>query len=164
VAQTDFNFGFNVLEGRETIPTYECCGNVVCSACNKHHGYCNELTGIQSDRQAEGNLDFKPQRSSTDKRPKFENRDWIDPQKDLPKKGSAKWKVDAVRESKNKAKGILAFMDISNGPKKRVMSLRKGFTLDAIMDVLGTNSDRWIGKTLNLERGGSEGQYTNVAQ
>lgn len=95
---------------------------------------------------------------------KFENRDWLDPQKDLPKKGSSKWRVDSVREAKKNKTGIILFIDVTNGTKKRVMSLRKGFTLDAFIEALGPNTDKWLKKSIELERGGNEGQYINVAQ
>lgn len=103
-------------------------------------------------------------KESSNGRGKFENRDWLDSQKDLPKKGPSKWKIDGVREAKKNKTGILAFIDVTSGSKKRVMSLRKGFTLDAFMDELGTNTDKWKGKSISLERGGDEGQYVNVAQ
>jgi hypothetical protein len=103
-------------------------------------------------------------KESSNGRGKFENRDWLDSQKDLPKKGPSKWKIDGVREAKKNKTGILAFVDVTSGAKKRVMSLRKGFTLDAFMDELGTNTDKWKGKSIQLERGGDEGQYVNVAQ
>jgi hypothetical protein len=103
-------------------------------------------------------------KESGNTRGKFENRDWLDSQKDLPKKGASKWKIDGVREAKKNKTGIIAFIDVTCGNKKRVMSLRKGFTLDAFMDELGTNTDKWKGKSIQLERGGDEGQYINVAQ
>ena len=94
---------------------------------------------------------------------KFENRDWIEVDH-LPKKGSAKWKIDSFRPATKKGSKAIGFVDLSSGSKKRVMSLRKGFTLDAFIEELGTNTDKWKGKTINLERGGSEGQYVNVSQ
>lgn len=109
-------------------------------------------------------MDLKNQRSgSGDKATKFENREFITAD-DLPKKGSSKWKIETVRDAKpNKFKTLL-YMDIINGRTKRVMSLKKGFTLDMFMDELGTNSDKWVGKSISLERGGSEGQYVNVSR
>ena len=93
---------------------------------------------------------------------KFENRDWIE-STDLPKKGSSKWKIDSFRPAKKGSKAI-GYVDLTCGSKKRVMSLRKGFTLDAFIESVGANTDKWKGKTIDLERGGAEGQYVNVAQ
>lgn len=108
-------------------------------------------------------MDLAKFRNGDGKRPKFENRDWL-ASTDLPKNGSSKWRVDGVREAKKNKTGIIAYIDLTSGSKKRVMSLRKGFTLDAFMDELGTNTDKWKGKSISLERGGDEGQYVNVAQ
>jgi hypothetical protein len=93
----------------------------------------------------------------------FEKRDWLTAE-DLPKKGSKKFKVDGARDAKKNKTGILIYVDLSAGKLKRVMSLRKNFTLDAFVAELGTNSDKWAGKSIDLERGGSEGQYINVSQ
>jgi hypothetical protein len=103
--------------------------------------------------------------ASGKKQPKFENRDWIDSQVDLPAKGSKAWKIDSVRAAKDtkKSKGVVCYVDLTAGKTKRVMSLRKGFTLDAFIEELGSETDKWIGKSIRLERGGSEGQYVNVA-
>lgn len=93
----------------------------------------------------------------------MEQRDWIAPE-DLPKKGSSKWKVDGVRDAKKNKTKILLFVDLSKGKIKRVMSLRKGFTLDNFAEELGTKTEKWVGKFVDLERGGDEGQYVNVSQ
>ena len=108
-------------------------------------------------------MDLSKQVSGKKERTKFENRDWIAPE-DLPKKGSSKWKIDGARDAKKNKTGILIFVDLTRGKVKRVMSLRKGFTLDAFVDVCGSNSDKWKGKSIDLEVGGNEGQYVNVSQ
>ena len=159
----------------DTGPVSEDCWkdtNCQCASCQwqninvaKILEMANNITEtVRKANRTESNMDLGNYRSSKNGRPKFENRDWLDSQKDLPKKGSSKWKIDAVREAKKGTKGIVAFVDLSNGSKKRVMSLRKGFTLDAFLDELGTKTEKWIGKSISLERGGSEGQYVNVAQ
>jgi hypothetical protein len=174
MAQTDFEFGFNALNAT---PSYDCMGRAKCEACGKFHGYCSELLAVKEPRDPiytdpgvpceqweRQNMDLSKERSSKKGREKFENRDWIDSQKDLPKKGGANWRIDSAREAKKNKTGILLFIDITSGSKKRVMSLRKGFTLDAFCDELGPNTDKWIGKSIKLERGGNEGQYVNVSQ
>jgi hypothetical protein len=94
---------------------------------------------------------------------KFDKRDWLAPE-DLPAKGSARWKVDGARDAKKNKTGILVYVDLSRGKLKRVISLRKNFTLDAFVDALGAHSEKWAGKMIDLERGGSDGQYVNVSQ
>ena len=189
----DFDFGYNLPHANkaaEDAPSYQppespperCMGRVVCERCGKFHGYCVEvreqLTGVKVDpgvylnpgtsyedwtQGANEPMDLSKDVSGKERK-KFENREWIDSQTDLPKKGAATWKVDAFREAKKKTKGIVGFVDLSLGKVKRVMSLRKGFTLDAFVDELGANTDKWPGKTISLERGGSEGQYVNVSE
>lgn len=172
----EFNFGFNA---HEETPTYECMGAIKCQVCGKHHGYCSEMSGTKLDdalREIEDLKDFirahtlennpmnlATYRGKESSKTKFEKRDWLDSE-DLPKKGSKTFTINAFREAKKKTKGIIGFIDISAGSLKRVMSLRKGFTLDAFLDELGTNTDKWPGKKIKLERGGSEGQYINVSQ
>lgn len=107
------------------------------------------------------NMDLKNFRG-TDSRKKFERLEFIQPE-DLPRKGAAKWKIIAERPTARKIKGILGFIDLQNGKKKRAMALRKGFTLDALMDELGTKTEKWVGKTISLMRGGNDGQYVNLA-
>jgi hypothetical protein len=166
----------------ERIPenvTGGCLGRVSCERCKKFHGYCSEvneqLTGIIPNddtgnivnkagipySQWEKTMDLSKQVSGK-KRDSFEKRDWIAPE-DLPVKGSSKWKIDGTRDAKANKTGILIYVDLTRGKLKRVMSLRKNFTLDQFCDALGTNSDKWAGKTIDLERGGSEGQYVNVS-
>jgi hypothetical protein len=152
-------------------PEKDCFGLLVCPHCGDAVMCCNVLpnhTIRPEDVSNQGELeqmDLKGHvnQNSAGKKGSFEKRDWLDT-KDLPKKGSSKWKIDGTRDAKKNKTGILIFVDLTNGTKKRVMSLRKGFTLDAFCDELGTNSDKWTGKTISLERGGSEGQYINVSQ
>jgi hypothetical protein len=163
----DFDFGYNVAP-KNAIPEYQLCmGAVVCMACNKHHGYCSELATAATDRDdandhGDNDMDLSKQVSGK-KRAAFEQREWIAPE-DLPKKGSAKWKVDSARDAKKNTTGILVFVDLSRGKLKRVMALRKNFTLDNFVEALGPHTDKWTGKTIDLERGGGEGQYVNVSQ
>ena len=108
-------------------------------------------------------MDLGKQRSKSSGKggKKFEQRDWVDVT-DLPRKPS-QWKVDDFRAAKKGSK-LIGFLDITLGSKKRTMGLRKGFNLDNIMDQLGTNTDKWKGKKLELERGGSDDQYVNVSR
>jgi hypothetical protein len=163
----DFDFGYNIVP-TDAVPEYQpCMGAVVCMACNKHHGYCSELTTAATDRgsgqndQGANDMDLSKQVSGK-KRNDFEKRDWIAPE-DLPTKGSSKWKVDGTRDAKKNKTGILVYIDLTRGKIKRVMSLRKNFTLDMFVEALGANTDKWAGKTIDLERGGNEGQYVNVS-
>jgi hypothetical protein len=165
MAQTDFEFGFNVAPNQGD----RCMGRVKCLHCGMPFGYCSEvetqLTGSPYDSGSSstgGSMDLSKAVSGK-KREKFENRDWIAPE-DLPKKGSTKWRIDSVRDAKKNTTGILVYIDITRGKVKRVMSLRKNFTLDNFVEALGPNTDKWPGKTIDLERGGTEGQYVNVSQ
>ncbi len=160
----DFNYGYNIQQTDS--PTYACLGAVVCMECGKHHGYCIDFTTGATERdgernEGEHNMDLSKQVSGK-KRNDFEKRDWIAPE-DLPAKGSSKWKIDNARDAKKNKTGILLYVDLTRGKIKRVMSLRKNFTLDMFVEELGANSDKWPGKTIDLERGGSDGQYVNVA-
>jgi hypothetical protein len=184
---TDFDFGFNVAEAPLPDPTEaeperwdafpgsrrrETLDSVSVLDC-PHFGHTvdawqtdafEKLLLLRLNQMREDIMNLAGERSTNKERSSFEKRDWLDPQKDLKAKGSTKWKIDDVREAKKNKTKILAFMDLSNGSKKRVMSLRKGFTLDALIDNLGANTDKWKGKSIDLERGGAEGQYINVAQ
>lgn len=90
----------------------------------------------------------------------FENRPWLNGS-DLPKKGGV-LKIDAIREPKKKG-ATVCYVDVTLGKKKFTWSLRKGFTLDAMIESLGANTDHWIGKSVKVVPGGDEGQYVNVA-
>jgi hypothetical protein len=146
----------------------DCFGLLVCPHCgdavmcsNVHPNHVIRPDDV-TNKGEENNMDLAKHVSG--KEPKaFEKRDWLTVE-DLPAKGSSKWKVDSARDAKKNKTGILIYVDLSKGKLKRVMSLRKNFTLDAFVAELGTNSDKWVGKTIELERGGNEGQYINVSQ
>lgn len=141
----DFDFGWNVTPVND-VPEYP-TGTT-------------DRSGDDEPKE-DTNMDLSKQVSGK-KRDTFEKRDWIAPE-DLPEKGSSKWKVDGCRDAKKNKTGILVYVDLTRGKLKRVMSLRKNFTLDQFVDALGANTDKWAGKTIELERGGSEGQYVNVS-
>lgn len=87
---------------------------------------------------------------------------WLDGQC-IPEKG-ATLKIDAAREPRKKGSTVV-FLDVtvSKDKKKYTWSIRKGFTLDALLDLLGTDTDTWVGKSIPVVRGGDEGQYVNVS-
>jgi hypothetical protein len=171
-----------------------CNGLLVCPTCGHSVGYCGEVAALIARGQArEPSIDYpaRPYQliweawnrgqpleweswepmdlgkyKSKDRTGKFEKRDWIDAS-DFPKNKPRKWRIDGWRDSKKKgkeARGIIGFVDLTAGKLKRVMSIRTGFTLDAFCDELGTNTDKWAGKFILLEPGGSDNQYINVAQ
>lgn len=78
----------------------------------------------------------------------------------LPKKGGTVV-IDAVREPR-KAGNVLFYMDITLGKKKYTWSMRKGFTLDALIDQLGTKTEKWTKKKVAVVPGGDDGQFVNV--
>jgi hypothetical protein len=147
----------------------ECFGLLICPHCgdavmcaNVPSNHVIKPEDVKTELEYKDDMDLSSHVSG--KEPKqFEKRDWLTVE-DLPKKGSKKWKVDGTRDAKKNKAGILIYVDLSAGKLKRVMSLRKNFTLDAFCAELGTNSDKWLGKFIELERGGSEGQYVNVSQ
>jgi hypothetical protein len=161
MSQLDFDYGWNTEPMQQDD---NCIGMLVCPHCGKAV-ICQD---VPSNRiiQTEGNENMDLSKHASGKaKQKFEQRDWIDSQEHLPAKGSRKFKVDGFRASKDqkKAKGAVGYVDLSSGKIKVVMSLRPGFTLDAFIEELGGETDKWIGKQIALERGGSEGQYVNVA-
>jgi hypothetical protein len=166
VAQTDFNFGFNALEGRENIPTYACMGNVVCSACNKHHGYCSELTAVQSDRQAEGkDMDLGTHYDNESKKgggKGYKRRDFLKAVH-IPAKGCVAKIID-FREAPKSMEYSDFLVDLAlPGKKEYTWGLRsKSVTLNMLIDALGKRTEKWIGKTVKLVRGGPKQQYVNV--
>lgn len=89
---------------------------------------------------------------------------WLDGQCIPDGKGTT-LKIDAVREPRKKGATVV-FLDVTvaKDKKKYTWSIRKGFTLDALIDTLGAETDEWVGKSLPVVRGGDEGQYVNVSQ
>jgi hypothetical protein len=165
MAQTDFNFGFNALEGRESIPTYACMGNVKCTACNKHHGYCSELTAIESDRQGEGKMDMS---SHYDKDGKsgggkgYKRRDFLKAIH-LPAKGCTARIID-FREAPKSMEFSDFLLDLAIGKKEYTWGLKsKTIALNMLIDTLGKRTEKWTGKSIKLVHGGPKGQYVNVA-
>jgi hypothetical protein len=146
----------------------DCFGLLVCPHCGDAV-MCSNVppnhvihSGDAMTEEESKQMDLSKEVSGKEPR-QFEKRDWLTAE-DLPSKGSKKWKVDGTRDAKKNKTGILIYVDLSAGKLKRVMSLRKNFTLDMFVAELGTNSDKWTGKSIDLERGGSEGQYVNVSQ
>lgn len=82
-------------------------------------------------------------------------------------KDSDKLKVDECREPRatKKKSNVVVFIDVTvaSSKKKHTWAIRKGFTLDSLIDLLGSETDDWKGKTVPVVRGGDEGQYVNVS-
>lgn len=175
MSNISFNFGHNVHDnadpwGRKDSGNKDVNGTNnerdfwIDICCKKIKTMVAQITEtVRKANRTEINMDLGQHRSSNGKTGKFENREWLSSE-DLPVKGSKKFKIDNVREAKRNKTGVLAYVDLSAGKTKRVWSLRKGFTLDIIMDQLGTKTEKWKGKTISLYRGGSEGQYVNAVQ
>lgn len=168
MGQTDFNHGWNEvdeeswrkqLENHERKtgdhPTYAqaCMGMMVCPHCGKAV-MCSDLpTGGTHVMDLSG---VKGTGSS--------NLPWLNPE-DISDKD--KLKIDDAREprtTRKKSQTVL-FLDVTvqSTKKKHTWALRKGFTLDALIESLGTESDDWKGKSVSVVRGGNDGQYVNVA-
>lgn len=111
-------------------------------------------------------MDLGKYRSKEKGRSQGDSRDFLK-SSDLPKNGNLTVKIDDVREPARGSKAATyndILIDVSFGKQKRTWGLREGFTLDAMIDKLGKNSDRWKGKKLSLTRGGDKGQYINLAR
>lgn len=89
---------------------------------------------------------------------------WLDAE-DISDKD--KLKIDDVREPRvtKKKNPVVVYLDVTvlSSKKKYTWSIRKGFTLDALIELLDGETDNWKGKTVTVVRGGNDGQYVNVA-
>lgn len=89
---------------------------------------------------------------------------WLDAE-DIQDKD--KLKIDDVREPRQtkKKNPVVVYLDVTvaSSKKKYTWSIRKGFTLDALIEALGGETDDWKNKNVNVVRGGNDGQYVNVS-
>lgn len=105
-------------------------------------------------------MDLAKYKSAKGKKDSFERLPWLDGHC-IPAKGG-KLRVDGTREPRRKS-NVVVYLDVTVGKKRFTWSIRKGFTLDALIDELGANTDKWKGKSVDVTRGGDDGQYVNVA-
>lgn len=168
----DFDFGHNVAPTKE-VPVYQpCMGAVVCMACNKHHGYCIEvqeqLTGTTdrtgNDPNEDDNMvDLGAHYDKDSKKggKKFKQRPFLKAEH-VAAKGSVAKIVD-FRDAPKQMEYSDFLVDLTIGKKEYTWGLRsKSITLNMLIDALGKRTEKWIGKTVKLVRGGSKGQYVNV--
>jgi hypothetical protein len=161
VAQIDFNYGFNANE----LATYACMGRVTCAACGKLHGYCNEVTPVNDHGSTDSGENTMDLGSHYDKDAKsggkFKQRPFLKAEHVAAKGSSAK--ITDVREAPKQMQYSDILVDLSIGAKEYTWGLRsKSITLNMLIDALGKRTEKWIGKTVKLVRGGNKGQYVNL--
>jgi hypothetical protein len=82
---------------------------------------------------------------------------------DIPAKG-ATVKVIEFRTAPKQMEYSDYLCDVSMGKKEFTLGLRnESVLLDMLIDELGTKTERWVGKSVKLVKGGPKGQYINVA-
>lgn len=104
-------------------------------------------------------MDLKAHRSK--QTGKFKTRPFFKA-KDIPKNG-CKAKVIEFRVAPKQMEYSDFLCDIAVGAKEFTLGLRsESVLLDMLIDALGTKTEKWPGKTVQLVRGGPKGQYINV--
>jgi len=69
----------------------------------------------------------------------------------------------AFRQAPKNMKYSDFLMDVRNGKKEYTVGLSsESVLLDMLIDALGENSEKWVGKKIHLIKGGNKGQYINV--
>lgn len=138
-----------------------CTEPISCFTCGKKYGVCHELERELNPTQENNEMDLGKYKSGKKAGDKYARLPWLDGDC-IPEKG-ASITIDAIREPRKKGSKVVVFLDVTVGKKKFTWSIRKGFTLDALMEELGTNTDKWTKKKIRVVRGGDDGQYVNVA-
>jgi hypothetical protein len=189
MGQTDFEYGWNVRDyfDKQRVapvdgdaPTYAhagCLGRVECATCGKFHGYCRELVdvtreadtlkelirdaGIKRGKMVDLGSHYDDERKSGGKGG-FKNRPFMKA-KDIPAKGG-KCKVIDFRVAPKQMEYSDFLLDVTMGKKEFTIGLRsKSVLLNMLIDSMGKKTDKWVGRTVTLVRGGPKGQYINVA-
>jgi hypothetical protein len=160
---TEFNYGFNANEPA----IYDCLGRVICVVCGKFHGYCNELTSATDRAGGHGapgdGMDLGSHYDKDAKKGggKFKQRPFLK-STDVAAKGSTA-KITDVREAPKQMQYSDILCDLTIGKKEYTWGLKsKSITLNMLIDELGKRTEKWIGKTIKLVRGGNKGQYVNL--
>lgn len=186
MGQVDFEFGFNesgycVWCGKkheggpenckpnyktDDPPSYAqaCMGLLVCPHCGKAV-MCGDVVSKTIQTEDNKTMDVGQYKGAGGS----SRLDWLDGQH-IPEKGGS-LRIDAAREPRKKG-NVIIYLDVTvvspkdkeKDKRKYTWSIRKGFTLDALMESLGTDTDKWEGKTLAVVRGGDAGQYVNVSE
>jgi hypothetical protein len=82
---------------------------------------------------------------------------------DIPAKGATA-KVIEFRTAPKQMEYSDYLCDVSMGKKEYTLGLRNdSVLLDMLIDELGTKTEKWVGKSVKLVKGGPKGQYINVA-
>jgi hypothetical protein len=159
VAQTDFNFGFNVPDAGT--PTYACMGNVKCSVCGKRHGYCSEMGNLTQEKNTMDMSSHYDKDGKSGGGKGYKRRDFLKATH-VPAKGCSARIID-FREAPKSMEYSDFLLDLAIGKKEYTWGLRtKTITLNMLIDTLGKRTEKWAGKTIKLVRGGPKGQYVNV--
>jgi hypothetical protein len=162
---TAFPFGYNVPEYEEPPSWWEtgCTHLIVCTHCGKAYGICKELNERLTPKSNEENntMDLSKHRSPKKPGAGYKRLPFLK-SSDIAAKGS-KAKVLDFREAPKQMQYSDFLMDVAIGKKEFTVGLRsESVLLDMLIDALGTRTEKWAGKTIDLVRGGPKGQYINV--
>ena len=107
-------------------------------------------------------MDLGSHRSKEGKVGKFKQRPFLKAQ-DIPAKG-CNAKLIEMRQAPKQMEYSDFLLDLTIKKKEYTWGLKsQTMTLDMLIDELGTKTEKWAGKTIKLVRGGSKGQYVNLA-
>src|SRR5262245_23743345 len=145
---TDFHFGYNL---RDPSGWSECMQCIECPRCGKFHGYCSELQKAASEPTTLGTrrryMQLKSHRSK-DTRKSFKSRPFLKPTT-IPDKG-ADYTISEFREAPKNMPYSDFLMDVRNGNQEYTVGLRsESVLLDMLIDQLGTESEKWVGKKVH---------------
>jgi hypothetical protein len=157
---TDFHFGYN---NRDPPGWSECMQRIECPRCGKSHGYCSELQKAANEPSTLGRtgqvMDLTTHRSQDTK--SFKSRPFLKPA-NIPEKGGD-YTIEDFRQAPKNMPYSDFLMDVRNGKQEYSVGLRSdSVLLDMLIDQLGTESEKWIGKKVHLIKAGPKSQYINV--
>lgn len=177
---TDFEYGANELQGSiaDDLPT--CMAGVYCPDCSTFHGYCNETRALRNEAKRQGFEFYRESNSIQEAQPqmdlssqydkgakkggaggKFKRKPFLK-SSDIPVKGTTA-KITDVREAPKQMEYSDLLVDLTIGKKEFTWGLKfKSVTLNMIIDELGKRTEKWVGKSVKLIRGGAKGQYVNI--
>jgi|SRR6266849_4300302 len=168
MAQTDFDFGFNVKgdaptydhqdepdisENKEPANIWELCSEVksriaAITQYAKENSAMDLSTHYDNDGKAGGGKGYK-------------RRDFLKAQH-VPKSG-CNAKILEFREAPKSMEYSDFLLDIAIGKNEYTWGLRsKSVTLNMLIDALGKRTEKWAGKTIKLVLGGPKKQYVNL--
>lgn len=160
VGTTDFEFGKN-SNNPGTIT--ECSGTVECTACGKHHGWCDDLTRILKGEQMLPQVPqgTQPSRSGT---PAGKNTNRFRPE-DLSGEPRQVKIVDVRVEEKPKNFGggaqVVAKVAVNGGTKFWYLDIAKNPNYEVLVAKFGHDENDWVQKTI-LCHAEEDGFYGNL--